>query len=278
MFAAETGEAADRGTGNYRLLLRLNFFLGIGLGVVSTAELFDLLYLRMGFDLSWFGVIRGSMFLLPALSYFAAAPLLKGTRRSREIVQWSFLVRIAAAVLIPLAALYTKNRHGLLAAASLCTSVAFVAAVFGSNTLMMLYRQLLPEEEFNRRNAVITAIFNIVPGLVGLLGAGVLSLASGLADREFYMLFILLETGTGIFELALFRINKKLTFSAGGGPAPEKISYADHFRRAFAGFRCPVYRQFLLITAANHFFRRCRARTSASISTRCMTPRPSRWR
>lgn len=239
---------------NYKLLILLNIFLGVSISVVCTTGLFDLLYLRMQFNLSWFGLIRGSMFFLPALCYFAAAPFLRGTARSREIVQWAYFIRIWIVVLIPVIALCTANPHLLLTGVVIFTSIAFVAAAFANNTLMVLYRQLLPQSDFNRQNAVLTSCINIAATVFSLLAAGALSMAGGFSNRNFYLLFIALTAGTGAFEFLVFRINRKLSIPENQMMSPPRIGLTKSIRQAFDGFRSPAYRQLLLVVASASFF------------------------
>jgi len=239
---------------NYKLLLRVNLCLAIGLGVVASSCISDLLYLRMHFNLTWFGWIRSSMFFVPALSYFVVAPLISGTHYSREIVQWSYLIRIGVATLCPLTALLTSNPFIRLVGVLLSTTICFVAAAFANNTLMILYRQLLPGDDFNRRNATISATLNIGASVVSLLAAGVISLANDFTDRNFYWLVFGLEAFTGIFELGVFRLNRKLKMRYQTVAVSRSATFSGRFRQAFIGLRSPEYRRFIVISATACFF------------------------
>ncbi|UKI32594.1 MAG: hypothetical protein L6W00_03205 [Lentisphaeria bacterium] len=84
-----------RGCGdyNYRKLLWFQGFNSVAIALGANWVVSDMILLRADFDLVSFGVVKSSMFLLPALSYWAAAGVLRRWNRDRLVCFWSYLAR-----------------------------------------------------------------------------------------------------------------------------------------------------------------------------------------
>ena len=77
---------------NFRRLAEFQALNAVAIALGANWVITDMILLRMNFDLSRFGVIKSSMFLLPALAYWAAAGLL----RKLTAIVWS-----ASGVILP---------------------------------------------------------------------------------------------------------------------------------------------------------------------------------
>ena len=58
---------------NFRRLAEFQALNAVAIALGANWVITDMILLRMNFDLSRFGVIKSSMFLLPALAYWAAS-------------------------------------------------------------------------------------------------------------------------------------------------------------------------------------------------------------
>ena len=74
---------------NFRRLAEFQALNAVAIALGANWVITDMILLRMNFDLSRFGVIKSSMFLLPALAYWAAAGLLRKLNCDRLVCLWS---------------------------------------------------------------------------------------------------------------------------------------------------------------------------------------------
>lgn len=111
----------------------------------------DMILLRMNFDLSRFGVIKSSMFLLPALAYWAAAGLAAEAELRPSGLPLVLFCPGGSAAGMPAAALLTDDGRILFAVCLIVFSGGYTFALFANNSLLAIYKSALPAAEFNRR-------------------------------------------------------------------------------------------------------------------------------
>ena len=151
-----------------RNILRLygyNLFTALAITVVCNFVFLDKLLLRLEIDLSRFGMIKGSMYVASAVLYMIFTPLLQRNPGTSDklICIWAYLFRATLPALLPVIALFTDNQELLTWSAVVLLSLGMTLAAFANNSLMSLYRLVLPEEHFNRRvgmmNLLILTLF-----------------------------------------------------------------------------------------------------------------------
>ena len=90
-------------TGNERFLTIYQLLNAIAIAIGANWVVTDMILLHMKFDLALFGVVKSSMFLVPALAYWAAAGVLRKWNRDRLVCLWSYLGRILLPLALPIA-------------------------------------------------------------------------------------------------------------------------------------------------------------------------------
>lgn len=207
--------AIDSATG--RNILRLygyNLFTALAITVVCNFVFLDKLLLRMQIDLELFGLIKGCMFMASAFLYMAFTPLLqkKPGRSDRFICIWAYLFRALLPVFLPVLALLSDNKCLLTWSATILLSLGMTLAAFANNSLMSLYRLVLPEEHFNRRVGMMNLLISLPASLLGVLMAWILDQYDGADTRTFLIVFTIIQLICVFFELPAMFLMKRLEF------------------------------------------------------------------
>lgn len=226
---------------NLRALYRYNFFNSLALSVVASTILSDILLLRMGFRTEQFAYARSAMFIAPALCYELLAGYLQAKNRDRLVCIWSYALRVTVPLLLPVMALCTANRSVLFWTAIFVFGFGFTMAAFANNTLSVLYRKLLPAEEFSRYSARLFLLWNMPSNIGALLVARLLDHCADLSNRAFFLLVTALELGTLLFEIPA--IASLCRLKADGPACP----YHPSLRESLAPILDKDYRKILLM-------------------------------
>ena len=189
-----------------RNILRLygyNFFTALAITIVANFIFLDKLLLRLEIDLSRFGVIKGSMYVASAFLYMVFTPQLQKNPGSSDklICIWAYLFRAALPVLLPVIAMFTQHQEILTWSAVVLLSLGMTLAAFANNSLMSLYRLVLPEEHFNRRVGMMNLLISLPASLLALLMAYVLDRFEGADLYEFLIAFTVLQIICIFFEV-----------------------------------------------------------------------------
>jgi len=187
-----------RNADNYRRLVVYQVFNAAAIAIGANWVVTDMILLRMEFDLSLFGLIKSSMFLMPALSYWAAAGLLRRWNCDRRVCLFSYLARAVLPLALPAAAMLTRDRDVLMIVALIVFSGGYTFAMFANNSLLALYRQALPREKFNCGGSLLTALPGPVAALVAIPTVWLLGRAG---ESAFFPLLFLLQALTLLAEI-----------------------------------------------------------------------------
>ena len=204
-----------------RNILRLygyNLFTALAIAVVCNFVFLDKLLLRMEIDLELFGLIKGCMFMASAFLYMAFTPLLQKNpgRSDRFICIWAYLLRALLPAFLPVIALWSDNKDLLTWSATILLSLGMTLAAFANNSLMSLYRLVLPEEHFNRRVGMMNLLISLPASLLGVLMAWILDQYESADTRTFLIVFTVLQIICVVFEIPAMILMKRLEL-------PEKI-------------------------------------------------------
>ena len=198
-----------------RNILRLygyNLFTALAIAVVCNFVFLDKLLLRMEIDLELFGLIKGCMFMASAFLYMAFTPLLQKNpgRSDRFICIWAYLLRALLPAFLPVIALWSDNKDLLTWSATILLSLGMTLAAFANNSLMSLYRLVLPEEHFNRRVGMMNLLISLPASLLGVLMAWILDQYESADTRTFLIVFTVLQIICVVFEIPAMILMKRL--------------------------------------------------------------------
>ena len=196
-----------------------NFFTALASTIVCSFTFLDKLLLRMEIDLALFGLIKGCMFMASAVVYVVFTPLLQRHpgKSDKMICIWAYLFRSFLPALLPLIALLTDHRGFLTWAAIILLSLGMTLAAFANNSLMSLYRLVLPEEHFNRRVGMMNLLISLPASLLGLLMAFILDWTDSAETQIFLIVFAGLQIFCVLFEIPAMLLMKHLEL-------PEKVT------------------------------------------------------
>ena len=216
-----------------RNLYFYNIFVSLTLTIAANYTFLDRLFLRLQIDLGNFGFIKSIMFLLPAVSYQLCTPLLQKLNKDIEICAFSYALRAALPLLLPFLAIFCTDKTVLTWACALLPAGGMLFAVFANNSLMKIYRQVIPLDKYNYTTGMMNTFLSFPVFLLALPMAWLLDRFNGLADREFYLLFALLQLFTFIFEIPalvfLFRVKLRSAGTAAAS-ASAKSSLLQPYR------------------------------------------------
>ena len=236
----------DLSAANLRLFIRHAVAISLAISISSSWTITDLLLLNLQFDLTRFGMIKSSMFLLPAVSYLAATGLLKKLDRDLAVAAQAYLWRVLLPIILTVVAILCYNREVLLWTAVVIFSLSYSCAMFANNTLLKIYRRALSPEDFNRGSMFLPILMGIPAG-VFCLGAVWLLNRFG-SDRQTFLycllalqLFLLLFEFPGIRAIMAVRCPEAPETPAADSPeAPRRT-------RAWAIFRHPEMMRLLAL-------------------------------
>ncbi|MBR2872320.1 MAG: hypothetical protein IKB99_02380 [Lentisphaeria bacterium] len=227
-------------------LYMYNLFLGCALTIVSSFTFMDKLMLRMNIDLELLGTIKGVMFLLPAIIYQFIAVLLGKSQKEVQICAVSYFLRVLLPGVLPFLAMMTDDRKILTWWTIILLPAGMMFAVIANNTLMTIYRKVIPAEKYNYSIGMINMFFALATYLLGLPLAWVLDKMEHLSNFHFFLAFGISQLVTLAFEFpaifCLLRVKVPRTVLQG----TEKINM-------LAPYRDKKIRMVLLINILHRF-------------------------
>lgn len=190
-------------------LIKFHLFTSLAISLAASWGVTDLLLLKMDFDLARFGIIKGNMFLVPAVTYFLFSGKLGRMGHEVQICQWSYFLRAALPVILPLLALAEVPKDALLWITAGIMAVTYTCAMFANNTLLKIMRSTLPPGELNRRAVFLTGLLGL-PGALLCIPAIWFLTRVGEDPKVFLAWFALLQTAVVLFEYPAIRAIGKI--------------------------------------------------------------------
>ncbi len=209
-------------------------FMSAAIAVPASLLLIDMLLLRMHFDIRLFGMIKSSMFLVPAIAYWLLANRLRDLRIAPAVCRWAYLIRIVVPLSLPLAALYVESAAIRMWLCIAVFSICFSAAIIANNTLLTLSKAAVPEQSFNRYAAFFTILQGVPATVLGYPIAKLLGNAD-LDDVRFLHLYFLIELVVCLFYIPAFICLRNLDLK--DFQKPLKVSLGEHLM-PFADSSC----------------------------------------
>ena len=194
----------DREQFALKQLIRFHIFTSLAISLAASWGVTDLLMLKMDFDLAKFGVVKGNMFLIPALTYFLISGRLGQLNKDIRICQWSYFLRCALPVILPLLALTGINRDLLLWITAGIMAISYTCAMFANNTLLKIMRSTLPAGELNKQAVFLTCLLGL-PGALLCIPVIWFLTRIGNDPRVFLTWFAVLQTAAVLFEYPAIR-------------------------------------------------------------------------
>ena len=195
-----------------RNVLRLSVyqaFMSASISVPGSWILMDMLLLRMHFDIRLFGMIKSSMFLVPAIVYWLLANRLRDLRIAPAVCRWAYLLRITIPLCLPLTALYVGSATIRMAICIAVFSSSFSLAMIANNTLLTVSRAAIEPGVFNKYSLFFYSLQSLPASLMGYPVARVLA-NSSLDDRSFLLLFFAIEVLVGLLYIPAFACLRNL--------------------------------------------------------------------
>ena len=217
---------------NFKLCSIHAFCIALAISVCANGVITDLLLLRLEFDLAKFGIIKSCMYLLPAISYFAATGFLSRLNKDLDVAAQAYLWRVILPIILTAAALLTRSQNFLLILAVVIFSLSFSCAMFANNTLLKIYRNAFSPSDFNRGCVLLTALLGFPGTLFCLLAIAILNRFSD-SRQSFLLCLLVIQLFTLLFEYPGIKALKAVRFpprtSAAEKKAP-KAHISDIFR------------------------------------------------
>lgn len=219
------------------------FCTALAISVCANGVITDLLLLRLEFDLAAFGFIKSCMYLLPAVSYFAATGYLSRLNKDIDVAVVTYFLRVILPVVLTITGLLTGSEHILLIVAALVFSLSFSFAAFANNTLLKIYRNAFSPQDFNRGCVLLPALLGFPGTLLCLFASMILNRFSD--DRqEFLICFLCLQLFTLLFEYPAIKALKAVRFPSGMQDDAKNAPKA-HFSDIFS---CSSLKKLLFLT------------------------------
>ena len=184
---------------NFRLCCIHAFCIALAIAVCANGVITDLLLLHLEFDLSKFGVIKSCMYLLPAISYFAAAGFIGKFNKDLTIAAQAYLWRVALPLILTVAAFFTRSQTVLLVLAAVIFSLSFTCAMFANNTLLKIYRNALSPGDFNQGSIFLSTLLAMPGAFFCLLAISILNRFSD-NRQSFLTCLLILQLISLLFE------------------------------------------------------------------------------
>ena len=193
-----------------KLLYYYNFYTSLAILICSSTVFIDKFLLKVNIDLSAFGIIKGLMYFLPAVSYLLLSPYLQKKQIDREVCMVGYLLRVALPCLLPILALLTSNTKILTAACMIILPISMMMATFANNSLMVIYRQAIPAETFNKCSNTMMMLLSLPGCLIGVPVALFMDVFDKSSVQTFCIIYAALSFICVLFEIPAIRAMKKV--------------------------------------------------------------------
>ena len=233
-----------------------NLFLSCSLTIAANLTYTDRLLLRMNIDLGNFGFIKSVMFLLPAIIYQLTANFLGRLQKDVQVCMISYVIRIILPSFLPFLAMITDDVRTLTIWSVILLPAGMLFAVIANNTLMTIYRKVIPPKQFNYSIGMINMFMAVPTYLLGLPVAWLLDKFEAVSNFNFYLLFGVLQLFTLMFEIPAIYYLRKV-----------RIKYEPYIAPKRGNLLTPYYdRQFRMILLINFLHRMCNGLMTAYLT------------
>ena len=226
-----------------RRLCWYNLFVSFTLTIAANFTFLDRLLMRLGIDLGLFGTVKSVTFLMPAVVYQLASPLVRKLDRDAELCAVCYTLRGVLPLLLPVLAIFCTNKPILTAASTILPAAGMLCAVFANNSLMILYRKVIPAPQFNYSTGLMNMLLSLPSLVLALPIAWLLDRCDHWDDPHFFLLFASLHLFTVLFDIPAVMMLWKLTVPRSKDAAPERRRSAS----PLAPYRDRTFRLLLLM-------------------------------
>lgn len=230
-----------------RRLYWYNLLISFTLTIAANFTFIDRLLLRLNIDLGIFGTMKSIMFLLPAVLYQVFSPLLHRLDRDVQVTAICYSLRGLLPLLLPVLAVFCTDKGVLTAASVVLLSGGMLFATFANNSLMKLYRKVIPAEQFNYSVGVMNMLLSLPALIVALPIAWLLDRFDHWDDPAFFLLFAGLQLLTFLFDIPAVLLLLKLK------TAPSEIVPDRKQRSGLLPYRDRRFRLILLLIFLHRF-------------------------
>ena len=226
-----------------------NLLTAASLSVVAEFLFVDQLLLRIHTGVATIGVLKALIFFLPVVSYQLAVPTLNRLHVEIPLCAYFYVLRVLLPAAVPAAALLGAGDIALQWMSIVILPVAMMLATFANNTLMIIYRRLLPPDKFNRSAGIIQMCFYLPCFVFGIPVALLFRRAAALDDPGFFRYQLTAMLVCALFQLPAFAVIRSIGRLGGGEAAPPRGSWREQLRP----YRDPRYRKTLIVTSLHAF-------------------------
>ncbi len=178
-----------------------NLFISCAITIVAQIAFIDRLLLRMDIDLGMFGFVKSIMFLLPAVIYQASSGFMQKLDRDVNVCIYCYLLRLLIPLGLPVLAIFCRDRMVLTVSSMILLPLGMLCAVFANNSLMSIYRRVIPLKSFNYKLGMINMFMAIPGSLLALPAAWLIDRFDRFNDTYFFIFFSLLQIAFIAFEI-----------------------------------------------------------------------------
>ena len=182
-------------------LYLFHLFLSVSLTVVASFLFIDRLFLRLGFSMSQFGIVKGLSFLVPVTLNLLLAPYLARLGRDREIVVVAYLIRVSLAFLFLFLPWLRQDTGLLTAGCAVIFTTIMIFPMVAQNSLSALFKALVPREDLGKTLANVLSLGFVPAFLLAIPCSWYLDRHSSGSDAEFYGAFLHVMLATSVFVL-----------------------------------------------------------------------------
>lgn len=204
-------------SGNWRRLIRYQLLQSAALTMVSNLMLLDCLLLRTGIDIAAFGTVKSSIYLLPALVCILCAPIIQRLNRPQTVCAVSYSLRVVLPLGMPLIPLLTDNRTLIAAGYMVILAASFTCAMLANNSLVAIFKAVLPPENFNRRASLLNSLLSLPSMVLSVPAAWLAGRWETLSDRNFFIAYGILQAVSVLPEIPAVLVITKVRIPGGLG-------------------------------------------------------------
>jgi len=234
--------STDRAPDIRRLYL-FHFFNSIALAVVGIFLFWDKFFLRLGFNMAEFGLIKGLAAFIPMGINLVVSPLVLRLRRDREAVALAYLVRVTLPFLMLGVPYLTEDKTLRVAACAAILVATMIFPMIANNSLYVLCKRLLPADRLGKHMGWITSIWNAPCALLGIVCCRYLDGFANAPTDEFVGALFRICVATTVFQLPASWIALRLSRPQLPQDATRETGY--RFRAIMDPFQDPNFRVFL---------------------------------
>jgi len=225
---------------NFKRVAMFQVFTALATSLIASPLATDMLMLAVNVDIDKFGVIKGNMYLVPALLFTLFSGFLPGLRRDLEICYWGYVVRCIMPFLLSGAVLLGASPESLVWWASISLLLSYTCATFANNMLVKVYRTTLRPADFNRNCVFFMGLNGTICGIFCFVWMYVLNRYSG-NSQLFVRCYLVIQLVTLLFEYPAVLALKKVKILEKTPAASARIS-------AFSGMKSVMKdREFILV-------------------------------